>query len=147
MATLPNPRRERFAQLIALGLRSVDAGREIGVPHTTWQHWVYHPQVIERVNEFKAMSARKVSMSRTRKLERLGEIIESEIREPVTAREVIAAISEHNEMTGEHEFHPAFQDNRQYNIIVATERGKDLVKRLMNGEKRQERVMEGQADD
>jgi len=102
MATLPDPRRERFCQLIALGKRPAEVGRELDIPSGTVGTWCATPQVKRRIKEIKAASARKTVMDRTRKLERLSEIAESGLKEPVTGREAVMAIAELNRMEGDY---------------------------------------------
>ena len=79
MATLHNPRRERFAQLVALGIEPSQAGREIGLSTGAPYRWMQFPSVIRRINEIKASTARKTHMDLAEMKQQLSDMSRTDI--------------------------------------------------------------------
>lgn len=87
MSTLPNPRRERFCQLVALGKNPHQARIEAGFTSDHQTALMRHPQVIKRINEIKAAAARKTVMDLAEMEERLSQIARSDLAEFITIEE------------------------------------------------------------
>jgi len=186
MATLPNPRRERFAQLEAMATEPGVIAKELKIALSTRLTWLHNPAVVKRINEIKAAAARKTVMDLAEMEERLSQIARADLTEfvkvekdgsltitldgPNTAaleglditdwqggkggraqtrarklkiRDPIAAMDLLAKLQKFYEIPPNFNDNRQYNILVADELTKDEIRRLMAGERRQEMVSDG----
>ena len=89
-----------------------------------------------RLTELRDKAESPTIMSVTKRKERLSEIANKVIKEPTTAKESILAVAELNKMDHIYTDMPAYQDNRQWNVLVADTETKEAVRRLLQGEKR-----------
>jgi len=137
MSILPNARRERFCQLVSLGMKPQEAAPEVGYASSTqYCSLMHHPQIKTRLDEIKQEAHDQNILDRKQKMKRLSVVALMDIKSPVTAHETIGAIAELNRMDREYDVVPSFNDNRQYNIIVKDQKSKEVLMRLLSGERR-----------
>lgn len=98
-----------------------------------------NPKISLKLSNLRLSASSPLVMSETKRKERLSVVASDEYKAPVTAKEVVGAIAELNKMDGVYQIVPlGFQDNRVINIIVSSEKAKELtesVAKRLTGEK------------
>jgi phage terminase small subunit len=100
-------------------------------------------KIQQRIQELrdKAVASNPKIMSVTARLERLSQIASEDIRSPKGTPirgPNIQAITEHNKMEHIYDVQPTFNDNRTLNIVVADEKTKENVHKLLTGVRRED---------
>ena len=109
---------------------AIDAGYPPKSAHSIATENLQKPAIIERRKELEAqINSPKIADVKERK-EKASEIIRAEVKSPVTAKECISAIAELNKMEHIYDEKPQWNDNRIFNILVSSEKAKELTERI-----------------
>ncbi len=98
------------------------------------------PDIKRRLQQLRDMATSEKVMPEIMRKERLSEVARDDYKTPLTAKEVVGAITELNRMDGVYDERPQFNDNRQYTIVVSEEGMRDKVNALLSGRKPGEAV-------
>ena len=99
---LQDNRKEKYCQLVAMGVDPVEVGKELRLSHQLGYVWRRRLDIMQRIAEIKAQSADSAVMARVKRLERLSTIAEMEVKQPITAKEAVMAVAEINKMLGDY---------------------------------------------
>ncbi len=90
-----------------------------------------NPKVALRLKELNAPFVKRIQSTKDAKLRVLEDIYSKPV-EVVTTKNIIGALAEHNRMTGDSapDINIEHQDNRVINIIVSSEKAKELTENV-----------------
>lgn len=104
MPPLKNQQHELFCLAICSGMSQQDAYIEAGYvvegARFSASHLATNPNIIRRRGELSAKTETDTVMPVTARKERLSELAREDIKQPVTAKEVVQSIAELNKMDG-----------------------------------------------
>lgn len=135
-----NQRQELFCQNMLKGKSATEAARLAGYSPKTAQEQssrlLSNVMICQRLAALQEAVATGNIANKIEREEKLTEVIRTKLPDKVSAKERIMATSELNKMEGVYGADGAvIIDNRVLNINVISEKGKDLTKRLVEGER------------
>lgn len=107
MPPLKNQQHELFCLALMSGMSQAAAARKAGYTpscaRSTASEILTYPDIIKRRAELSRLTTSETTMSVEKRKERLSEIANEPVKQPVTAKEVIMSVSELNKMDGIYE--------------------------------------------
>jgi len=145
-------RQEAFATLIFQGMTQrkawVEAGYSPNYPievlDVKASVLANSPKIKERLNQLREKLDDELVAPLIERKRIATEVARADMRQPITAREKVLAISELNKMEHIYDEKPQFQDNRVYNILVQGDEAKDRFNKLLEGRMPQDVVVDAE---